>query len=96
MILLCVLLLHFSTLLCYAELNHSSCRRATASSLADTGAQVQRLLRDKLERDLGRPIDRGNANGNGKLKSPSGQLKANIVPEGNIVPPQPDQVFTQP
>lgn len=61
------------------------------SSLADLGAQVQRLLRDKLERDLGRPVERGISNANKKSPAGGGSV---VVPEKNIVPQDPvsDQV----
>lgn len=62
-------------------------------SLGDAKAQVQRLLCGKLERDLGRPIERGSSS-NGKLKkSVSGQPEDSLVPKGNIVPQEPDQVM---
>lgn len=59
------------------------------SSLADLGTQVQKLLADKLERDLGRPLERSG----GRLaKSAAGETA--IVPGGNVVPQEPEQVRT--
>lgn len=53
------------------------------SSLADLGAQVQNLLKDKLERDLGRPLERNGGGGVSKQATNGG---------GNIVPQDLDQV----
>lgn len=69
-----------------------------ASSLADLGAQVQKLLRDKLERELGRPLERSGSGGGGsslKLAAGAGPGAGGemaIVPGGNIVPQEPEQV----
>lgn len=64
--------------------------RLSNSSLVDLGAQVQRLLRDKLERDLGRPLEKGG--GGHRPSSASGQAQAALVVKGNVVPQDPDQV----
>lgn len=53
---------------------------------------MQRLLCGKLERDLGRPIDQGSSNGT-LVKSTLGQPEGSLVPKGNIVPQEPDQVM---
>lgn len=50
---------------------------------------MQKLLADKLERDLGRPLERSG----GRLaKSAAGETA--IVPGGNVVPQEPEQVRT--
>ncbi|CAM9345119.1 unnamed protein product [Scytosiphon promiscuus] len=57
----------------------------TKNSLADLGAQVQNLLKDKLERDLGRPLERNGGGGVSKQAANGG---------GNIVPQDLDQVIS--
>lgn len=68
------------------------------SSLADLGAQVQKLIRTNLERELGRPLVRVGEGNRGKgtpNKRPEGEVA--IVHGGEIVPhePEPDKVRTE-
>lgn len=54
---------------------------------------MQKLLRDKLERDLGRPLERSS-----DRLSKSAAAETAIVPGGNIVPQEqePEQVGVAP
>lgn len=74
------------------------CTPFFASSLVDLGAQVQKLIRTNLERELGRPLVRVGEGNRGKgtpSKRTEGEVA--IVHGGEIVPhePEPDKVRTE-
>ena len=59
---------------------------------------MQKLLRDKLERDLGRPLERSGGGGGGKSLALTSEAGAGaggemtVVSGGNVIPQEPEQV----